>query len=112
MSRRTMQAIVFVLGASVAVLARSAEGQVRSWVELAKQDLHAIRETILQNHPGPVDPLNPSYRSWLDSGYTRSLAMADSVRSLDGLIAVVSYYSSGFQDGHLGWSSEFVRRDV
>lgn len=73
------------------------------WVALTRGDLDAIHETILDNHPGPVDPLNPGYRRWLEDGYRRALAMADSVENLDGLRAVLSFYTSGFEDGHMAW---------
>ncbi|MDP2481510.1 MAG: hypothetical protein Q8W49_13550, partial [Candidatus Palauibacterales bacterium] len=29
------------------------------WTELTRRDLAAMRETLLENHPGPVDPQNP-----------------------------------------------------
>lgn len=91
-------------------LAVPARAQPGPWAELARGDLEAIRHAILDHHPGPVDPRNPGYRAWLDEGYERALAMADSVTSLDGLFAVVSWYTSGFDDGHLGWVSSFERR--
>jgi hypothetical protein len=79
------------------------------WTELTRGDLAAMRKTLLENHPGPVDPQNPAYREWLDHGYERALAMADSVESLDGMMAVLSFYTSGFHDGHLGWHPSFER---
>lgn len=79
------------------------------WTELTRRDLAAMRKTLLENHPGPVDPRNPAYRRWLDQGYERALAMADSVDGLDGMMAVLSFYTSGFEDGHLGWNPSFER---
>lgn len=79
------------------------------WTELTRSDLAAMRKTLLENHPGPVDPRNPAYREWLDHGYERALAMADSVDGLDGMMAVLSFYTSGFEDGHLGWNPSFER---
>lgn len=68
-----------------------------------------MHETLLENHPGPVDPLNPDYRIWLEDGYRQALAKADSVTRLDGMMAVLSFYTSGFDDGHLGWNAAFER---
>jgi len=90
--------VVFCISPAMAQTAAS-----RPWVALTRGDLASIHETILENHPGPVDPLNPGYRRWLEDGYRRALALADSVENLDGLKAVLSFYTSGFEDGHMAW---------
>ncbi|MGD8497210.1 MAG: S41 family peptidase [Gemmatimonadales bacterium] len=90
--------------------ASAQEAAPNPWAVLTRGDLAAIHQTLLENHPGPVDPLNPGYRRWFDDGYRRALAMADSVENLDGLRAVLSFYTSGFDDGHLGWGLSAYRR--
>lgn len=82
----------------------TASAQSGPWSELARKDLEAIRQTVMDHHPGPVDPLNPAYRAWVERGYEDALEMADSVVDLDGLMAVTTWYVSGFDDGHLGWA--------
>lgn len=106
-----MSKIACVIALSLG-LSATARAQSRPWVDLARSDLEAVHVAILDNHPGPVDPLNPGYRRWLDEGYRRALQKADSVRGLDGLMAVLSWYTSGFEDGHLGWNPTFERRFV
>jgi hypothetical protein len=86
--------------------------QPRQWADLARRDLEAIRTTILEHHPGPVDSLNPRYRHALEAGYQRALAKADSVTSIGGLIATLDFFVTSFEDGHLGWSSDWVPRDL
>lgn len=99
------QSLASILAAAF-LLAGSAWAQTPSpWGELARNDLAAIREALLENHPGPVDPLNPGYRTWLDDGYEAALAMTDEITSLDGHLAVLRYYTSGFDDGHIGFES-------
>lgn len=90
----------------------TAQAGSNPWAQITKRDLAAIRQTLLENHPGPVDPLNPDYRNWLEDGYQRAMAMADSVESLDGVVATLSFYTSGFEDGHLAWGSSFERSEV
>lgn len=90
----------------------AAQTDAHPWVQLTKGDLAAMHELLLENHPGPVDPLNPDYRNWLEGGYQQALAKADSVYSLDGLMAVLSFYTSGFDDGHLAWGAVFGRTDM
>ncbi len=110
-------AVLLLLLARGAALAQSGSGAATAaqadrrspWVELTRRDLTAMRTALLENHPGPVDPRNPGYREWLDHGYERALAKADSVRGLDGMMAVLSFYTSGFEDGHLGWNPNFQR---
>jgi hypothetical protein len=111
--RAAFCAITLLQAATMATAALAPVASAQSpWTDLARRDLAAMRETILAHHPGPVDPLNPGYRRWLDDGYRQALAMTDSIKDANGLIAVLSFYTSGFEDGHLGWGSDFVRRTV
>jgi hypothetical protein len=100
--------VLFVVFCISPALAQTAA--TRPWVELTRGDLASIHETILENHPGPVDPLNPGYGRWLEDGYRQALALADSVENLDGLKAVLSFYTSGFEDGHMAWGLSAYQR--
>jgi uncharacterized Ntn-hydrolase superfamily protein len=71
------------------------------WGELAVRDLEAMRKAILDNHPGPVDPLNPGFRKWLDEGYEQALAKAREARTFGGYASALEFYGAGFRDGHL-----------
>lgn len=90
----------------------SAAAQEEPWAQIALGDLQVIRQTLEDHHPGPVDPLNPGYRRWLEAGYDSALALASRATSMDHVLAAVSFYTSGFRDGHLGWNSFFQRREV
>lgn len=83
-----------------------------AWADIARADLEAIRTTLEDNHPGPVDPRNPGYRRWLESGYDSARVLASRATSLDHVLAAISFYTSGFEDGHLGWGSFYERRVV
>jgi hypothetical protein len=74
------------------------------WAQLAAADVEATRRNILDDHPGPVDPANPSFRIWLEGGYREALAGARRVRDFGGYAAVLRRYVAGFRDGHLGLS--------
>ncbi|HVG24436.1 MAG TPA: DUF1028 domain-containing protein [Thermoanaerobaculia bacterium] len=71
------------------------------WGELAMRDIEAMRTQILENHPGPVDPLNPGFRKWLDDGYEQALAKARDARTFGGYASALEFYGAGFRDGHL-----------
>lgn len=86
--------------------------QQQPWAQIALGDLEAIRQTLEDHHPGPVDPLNPGYRRWLESGYDSARELASRATSLDHVLAAISFYTSGFEDGHLGWNSFYDRRNV
>ncbi|HEX6085779.1 MAG TPA: S41 family peptidase, partial [Thermoanaerobaculia bacterium] len=84
---------------------------LHAWGELAMRDLEAMRTAILENHPGPVDPLNPDFRKWLDTGYEQALAKAREARTYGGYANALRYYGAGFRDGHLNsgttlWQAE------
>ena len=81
------------------------------WARMAEQDLKAMRQAILENHPGPVDPLNPSFKQWLDGGYHQALARARRARSFGGYSHAIRSYAAGFRDGHLraGFTLEPLR---
>lgn len=90
----------------------SQAGQASAWAELARRDIAAIRQTLLDHHAGPVDPLNPDYREWLDVGHDSAMALASRATSLDHVVAAISFYTAGFEDGHLGWRPFYRRGSV
>ena len=80
----------------------SAQAQRVSWPKLTADDLAAIHRTILENHPGPVDPENPGFRRWLENGYREAMRMARAARGRADYERALKYYTNGFADGHLG----------
>ncbi len=72
------------------------------WAQLAEQDLVAMRQAILESHPGPVDTRNPGFKQWLEAGYRESMGLAREARSFGGYQAALLRYAAGFRDGHLG----------
>lgn len=71
------------------------------WASLAAEDLRAIHDAIRDNHPGPVDPQNPHYRTWLEHGLVEASTEARRARSYSDYIRALRRYTNGFQDGHL-----------
>ncbi len=61
-----------------------------------------MHDLIRDNHPGPVDPQNPGFRTWLDDGEVTLLPQARAARSLHDYQLVLRDYANGFADGHLG----------
>lgn len=70
------------------------------WADLAHRDLQAIHDTLLANHPGPVDTVNTAFADWLERGFRRASAMADSVTGPADMLTTLRYYVAGFGDGH------------
>lgn len=71
------------------------------WSALAEEDLRVIHQTMLRHHPGPVDPLNPEFRNWLEGGYQKALRRARAARTFGGYWYALRYYIAGFRDGHV-----------
>jgi hypothetical protein len=82
------------------------------WALLAEQDLQAMRQAILENHPGPVDSLNPGFKSWVEGGYREALNDARRARSFGGYASALRRYAAGFRDGHLSVRFELVPTSV
>lgn len=89
-----------LLGLSIA--AASAHAAPNPWPELARADLRAVHDTLEANHPGPVDPLNPGYRRWLEEGLRDAEQRAAEASSYEDYRQALRYYANGFRDGHIG----------
>jgi hypothetical protein len=85
----------------------AAEDQPTDWATTFRDDLLAVRRIILENHPGPVDALNPGFGKWLDTGFEQQMALVESVDTADAYVYAMLKFVGGFRDGHLG-----IRFDV
>jgi hypothetical protein len=94
--------LALFLGVSNAALAADA---VR-WREMAKIDLDAVHDAIVEAHPGVIDPENPAFNAWVEKGYEEARAHLPYVVSYDTALAAVRYYTAGFEDGHLLYSDD------
>jgi hypothetical protein len=96
---------ITLVGETGAQSANDAEST--DWSTTFRDDLQAARHAILESHPGPVDTLNPGFADWLDTGFEKQMALAESVDSADHYVYALLKYAGGFRDGHLG-----IRFDV
>jgi hypothetical protein len=60
-----MRIALFALLMTVLALFPTAAATPSDWSRAATHDLVAMHYIIEVNHPGPVDPLNPSFKNWL-----------------------------------------------
>jgi hypothetical protein len=72
------------------------------WQQMARADLEFIHQTIARHHPGPVDEMNPAFRTWFEDGYLEALAKVPDVKGFGAYQHVLRYYVQGFADEHLG----------
>jgi hypothetical protein len=99
--RRTVwQVSLVALG--VAPVAAGQVAPVRPWSDVAIDDLHFIRAILRENHPGPLDTVNPWFRDWFEQGFPQAVRLAERAQSYEGYYFAIQYYMNGFQDGHLG----------
>jgi len=110
---RLLIAIILTLAMTGTSSVSAADGQVAAgkestdWAAIFQSDLQAARRIILENHPGPVDALNPGFGEWLDAGFQQQLALARSIDTADAYVYAMQKFVGGFRDGHLG-----IRFDV
>ena len=83
-----------------------------SWSQAALRDLVAMHDVIRDNHPGSIDPRDPGFRSWLDSGEATLSTEARSASSLHDYQLVLRDYANGFADGHLSLGMKDAERHV
>jgi hypothetical protein len=82
------------------------------WATLAERDLAAVHRILLENHPGPVDPENRAFATWLERGLVEARALAAKARTYGGYAAALERYGAGFRDGHLGVGFQVTQRSV
>lgn len=100
MKRAFVHALVIL---SIACFAEAGE---RDWAETTVDDLHFIRATLRENHPGPVDPQNPQFRLWFEKGFRQAIERAQRTTTFAGYFFAINAYMAGFRDGHLGALAE------
>jgi len=81
------------------------------WQAFVKADLDAVHQTILDAHPGVLDEQNPAFGDWAERGYREALQLQTLVFNYDSALAMVRYYTTGFLDGHLGYSDDARGKD-
>jgi len=89
----------------IASLAAASPAQTRpsteDWAGKAREDITASHDIIRDNHPGPVDALNPRFKDWLEKGRSQALAKASSAKTESDYWRALTFYINGFGDGHL-----------
>lgn len=92
--------MITMLAAALAATVGAA--QATDWQAETLRDLAQLHQLILDNHPGVIDAQNPGFKGWLEQGYQQAQTLAPRVKTKDDEAAVLRYYTTGFQDGHLG----------
>ena len=93
-------------GASAGEGKQASERSAADWQAMARGDLDLVHATIVSSHPGVIDTSNPGFNDWVESGYRQALALVPQAISYDTAMSVVRFYTTGFLDGHLGYSDD------
>jgi len=99
-NNRLLRGVVLtaLLATASPALTRSSNG---GWAAKAREDIIASHNIIRDNHPGPVDALNPRFKDWLEKGRSQALAKATFARTESDYWQALTFYINGFRDGHL-----------
>lgn len=91
-----------MLVATLVMCATNAEAltlpDAEHWRGMARADLDAMHEHIVEAHPGVIDPMNPEFNAWVEQGYQQAKAHIPYVVSYDTAMAVMRYYVAGFRE--------------
>lgn len=68
---------------------------------LARRELAAMHQTLLDAHPGAIDDENPAYRARIDSNHAAALARLREVRDEHDAMGLADWYAASFHDIHL-----------
>ncbi len=72
------------------------------WQSRAVGDVEFLHATIMDHHPGPVDPENPAFRTTMDEALANAMPLAEAARTPTDHEAALDAYTKTFNDGHLG----------
>ena len=83
-----------------------AKTEAERWQTMARTDLEAVHKRVVEGHPGVIDSANPGFNTWVEQGYVQAKNFIPYVVSYDTAMAVMRYYTAGFEDGHLMYSDD------
>ncbi|GAB4527467.1 MAG: S41 family peptidase [Parvularculaceae bacterium] len=87
--------------AAVAALASQPES-APDWADLARADIEAAHQLMLENHPGPIDVENPGFMAQAEQSLETALELASRAATEPGYVYALRAYGAGFRDGHFG----------
>lgn len=68
---------------------------------VARRELDAMHQALLDAHPGAIDDENPGYRVRIDAAHAAALARLREVRDEHDAMGLADWYAASFHDGHL-----------
>jgi hypothetical protein len=86
------------------MLGAAAPEPARDWAATARDDVTAFHRLVRDNHPGPVNALDPGFTRRSDAALALALRRAASVRDYPGYLATMRGYQAHFDDGHVAFS--------
>ncbi len=73
-----------------------------AWSAAAATDVDYAYATLLENHPGVIDPANPGFKAKLRTARAAGLALASRAQSPAGYSAAIARFNTVIGDGHAG----------
>lgn len=103
-----MKSVSLALALVVAAAPALAEAEsppaadTRDYAMLLRQDATALRDAILDSHPGPRDTENPGFNALLDRSYRLAISRAKPGIGYREYYWAMAEFGNAFDDGHLG----------
>lgn len=79
---------------------------------VARRELDAMHQALLDAHPGAIDDENPGYRVRIDAAHAAALARLREVRDEHDAMGLADWYAASFHDVHLHHSNNVVLGDA
>lgn len=97
---RTMLGYLMLVTVAAVVLTGAADVP-RDWARTLRADAQAYHDQIAENHPGPVNRLDPGFAARNDAGLALALRRAAATRDYPGYLWAMRGYVASFDDGHV-----------
>jgi hypothetical protein len=98
-----MRAYPMILTGAAVMLAGAADAP-RDWAATLRIDAQAFHDRIAEDHPGPVNRLDPGFVARNDAGLALALRRVATARDYPGYLWAMRGYVAGFNDGHVALS--------
>lgn len=92
-----------MLALAIAVLCAGEAAPQRDWSAALRTDAAAMHDAIAANHPGPVNPADPSFAARNDEQLQRALRRAQAAKTFEDYFYAMQEYAASFDDGHLSY---------